>query len=293
MLKFFLAPLLGCIIGYITNDIAIKMLFHPREAVYIGKFHIPFTPGLIPQQKERIAVAIGSMVSRELVNEETLKETLLSEQTKMKIKEAVIKWCSQFESSEKSIGFMLNETFSEEQVEKYRARLVAEGSVFLSKKLENAGAGEIIAEAVVKEIETRLSSQKLVRMVLEPVRSTIAEAVEQKIRDQGQEYCAQMLDRVGDDIMEVRFCDIYERLDRHIPRIAEEIADAYGVILEQNLGRVLQAVNIEQVVVDKIRGLDAKQLEEMVFGVMKRDLNAIVYLGAMLGFFMGFINLLF
>ena len=40
---------------------------------------------------------------------------------------------------------------------------------------------------------------------------------------------------------------------------------------------MLAAVNIEQIVVDKIRGLDARQLEEMVFGVMKRELNAIVY----------------
>ena len=39
------------------------MLFRPRKALYIGKFHVPFTPGLIPSQQGRIAVSIGEVVS--------------------------------------------------------------------------------------------------------------------------------------------------------------------------------------------------------------------------------------
>ena len=59
------------------------------------------------------------------------------------------------------------------------------------------------------------------------------------------------------------------------------------------MGKLLQAINIEQIVVDKINAFDAAQLETMIFGIMKRELNAIVYLGAILGFLMGFINVLF
>ena len=66
------APLLGGVIGYITNDLAIRMLFRPRKAVYIGKFHVPFTPGLIPAQQGRIAQSIGDVVSGQLLNEETV-----------------------------------------------------------------------------------------------------------------------------------------------------------------------------------------------------------------------------
>ena len=35
--QIFIPPLVGGVIGYITNDIAIKMLFHPKKAIYIGK----------------------------------------------------------------------------------------------------------------------------------------------------------------------------------------------------------------------------------------------------------------
>ena len=40
-------PVIGAVIGYVTNLIAVKMLFYPINPVYIGKFRLPFTPGII------------------------------------------------------------------------------------------------------------------------------------------------------------------------------------------------------------------------------------------------------
>ena len=54
---YVIAPLLGGVIGYITNDIAIRMLFRPHKAKYVMGVHIPFTPGIIPKEKGRIAVS--------------------------------------------------------------------------------------------------------------------------------------------------------------------------------------------------------------------------------------------
>ena len=41
------APLIGGLIGLLTNGIAIKMMFRPLKPVYIGKFRVPLTPGII------------------------------------------------------------------------------------------------------------------------------------------------------------------------------------------------------------------------------------------------------
>ena len=68
MIHYLIGPAVGAVIGYITNDLAIKMLFRPRKAVYIGTLHVPFTPGLIPSQQGRIAKSIGEVVSRQLLN---------------------------------------------------------------------------------------------------------------------------------------------------------------------------------------------------------------------------------
>ncbi len=48
---YIIGALIGAVIGYITNWLAIKMLFRPREAKYIFGMKLPFTPGLIPKEK--------------------------------------------------------------------------------------------------------------------------------------------------------------------------------------------------------------------------------------------------
>ena len=72
------APLVGGLIGLITNGLAIRMMFRPLKPIYIGKFKLPFTPGLIPKERARLAKSIGDVISRELLNKDTMKETLLS-----------------------------------------------------------------------------------------------------------------------------------------------------------------------------------------------------------------------
>ena len=82
-----LRPLIGAGIGYITNWIAVKMMFRPLNPVKLGNFTLPFTPGIIPKNKERLAESIGDSISQNLLTEETLKNTLLSKDIKSKIKE--------------------------------------------------------------------------------------------------------------------------------------------------------------------------------------------------------------
>ena len=54
-LHIILPILLGSIIGYFTNSLAIKMLFRPHKAIFIGKHQLPFTPGIIPKNQKRPA----------------------------------------------------------------------------------------------------------------------------------------------------------------------------------------------------------------------------------------------
>ncbi len=60
-------PVVGGIIGYFTNDIAIKMLFRPYKALYIGKSQLPFTPGLIPRNQERLAKNVSDTIMGSLL----------------------------------------------------------------------------------------------------------------------------------------------------------------------------------------------------------------------------------
>lgn len=60
-------PVAGGIIGYFTNDIAIKMLFRPYRAVYFAGRQLPFTPGLIPRNQERLAKRVSETIMGSLL----------------------------------------------------------------------------------------------------------------------------------------------------------------------------------------------------------------------------------
>jgi len=82
--------IIGGIIGYITNYIAIRMLFQPYEAKYIGKWKIPFTPGIIPRRKDAFAEALGAAVFEKFFNWDDLEDVFLSDSFCKKVCEQII-----------------------------------------------------------------------------------------------------------------------------------------------------------------------------------------------------------
>jgi uncharacterized membrane protein YheB (UPF0754 family) len=70
---FIVPPLTGGIIGYFTNDLAISMLFKPYRAIKVGDRRLPFTPGLIPRNQERLAQRISDAIMTSLLTPEELQ----------------------------------------------------------------------------------------------------------------------------------------------------------------------------------------------------------------------------
>jgi uncharacterized membrane protein YheB (UPF0754 family) len=71
-------PLIGALIGWLTNYIAIKMLFHPRNEVRI--FFIP-VQGVFPKRQKDLARKLGHIISEELVSVEDLTTHLKEKAT--------------------------------------------------------------------------------------------------------------------------------------------------------------------------------------------------------------------
>ncbi len=64
---YLIPPLLGAVIGYVTNYIAIRMLFRPLRAWRILGLRVPLTPGIIPAKRGELAVKMGEMVGDHLL----------------------------------------------------------------------------------------------------------------------------------------------------------------------------------------------------------------------------------
>lgn len=91
LLQYVIPPIAGAIIGYFTNDIAIRMLFRPYRPVYVGKFRLPFTPGLIPLNQSRLAVKVSTIVMERLLTPDALQD-LAHRLLKRERLEAAIQW---------------------------------------------------------------------------------------------------------------------------------------------------------------------------------------------------------
>lgn len=72
-------PLLGGVIGYVTNALAVKMLFRPLTEKRVFGVRIPFTPGILPRERHALAESLGDVVSNDLLTEEVLRARLGAE----------------------------------------------------------------------------------------------------------------------------------------------------------------------------------------------------------------------
>ena len=54
---------------------------------------------------------------------------------------------------------------------------------------------------------------------------------------------------------------------------------------------IMNNVNLASLIEEKINGMDVIQLEDMVMSVMRKELNTIVNLGALIGFIIGMLNI--
>ena len=94
IIKIVVSLFMSAIIGIFTNYIAVKMLFRPYRAKYIGKFHIPFTPGIMPRRQGALARALGRMISESLVRTEDLKNAVLSDEISHTIAKGILSFPS-------------------------------------------------------------------------------------------------------------------------------------------------------------------------------------------------------
>ncbi len=73
----FLLPVISAFIGYITNLVAIKMLFHPKEPVqFLG---IAFQ-GVFPKRQKMFAEKLGKLVSDELLSFDDISKAFTNEE---------------------------------------------------------------------------------------------------------------------------------------------------------------------------------------------------------------------
>lgn len=72
------------LVGYITNVIALWMIFHPYQKIQIFGYKLPQTPGVVARNKDKFALSMGSYINSELLNAEDIHQTIKNKRDRIR-----------------------------------------------------------------------------------------------------------------------------------------------------------------------------------------------------------------
>lgn len=287
------SPVIGAAIGYITNDIAIKMLFHPRKAVYIGKFHVPMTPGLIPKEKTRIAKSLGRAVAEQLLNTEVLKAALFSDEMIDRLRAGLDSVIEKNRTNEATVREALSKLLSEESFDGLKDGASRGITNAVMRLVEEENVGDKAAGALLEYAKEQIQGTFLAMfsgMLDEGMKNKIADLINDMLKDNARKYIEEYADSGIEKLCDRKIGELITKHENGTERLKDIIVTAYKDVLGKNLANILKAIDLESIVEERISGFDVAELEALIFGIMKKELNMIVYLGAVLGLILGCVN---
>lgn len=88
LIYILISAFLGALIGWVTNILAIKLIFRPYKPINVlGLFTLQ---GLLPKRKNELAIAIGQIVEQELLSSEEIFQYLQNPQLQDKVTKGII-----------------------------------------------------------------------------------------------------------------------------------------------------------------------------------------------------------
>lgn len=300
MYHYLIGPAVGAVIGYITNDIAIRMLFRPHQAKYIMGIHVPFTPGIIPKEKARIAGAIGKAVSENLMNREVLEKSLLSDDMLKKISNAIDEFVATQSGNDETIEQFALHYLSSDDINAMRSDVTGGIVKLVTAKLQNSDLGSSIAHMATEHVMEktrnslagRLGAEMFIQPLAQPIEKILAKHINEILQNNSQQMIQDLVNKEASELMGMTMSQLTTGRDEQVEQIKRGVLNAYRTIIIEHLPRILQDIDISTIIEQRINEMDMNEAEAIIMDVMKKELRAIVWLGALLGCIMGTINAL-
>jgi len=243
------------LIGFITNWLAITMLFHPRKRRPI------FGQGLIPSQRERVIIRLAKAVSEELINEEIIKQKIEESQVIPKYREMA-----------------LSVTHSVLDDPEFRADLKGLTADYIDSVLGSEEVRKKIVQFTVQKLE-EYTDKSLSGLAIKAYRFVNEEDFQRRIEEAVKQLPKSM------DLVLDQMDHLLDRLPEKITERSEEIEQWASKIV---LGFV-ETLDIYGMIISNMRQYDELKLETLIKTSSNEQLNYIKYLGGVLGFFGGLV----
>lgn len=244
------------LIGFLTNRIAIMMLFRPmKKRPLLGH-------GLIPAHKDRIAKRLATSVSDDLINPELIQKKLEQSGAISRYRNQVVGTVNnvllmpEFRTDLKRwLSSTLNDLISDKE---FRDRL----AIGIADEIERSTSDSTIDHAALKAYLFLRGHH--IQDLVDNALLKLPEKFEKEIT---------MIDRYLDKLP-----DVIENSSTSIDKFASILLD-----------RLIRQLDVEKIVEENLRNYDEEKLERMIKGATNEQLHTIQYLGAVLGTIGGFV----
>lgn len=294
VLHYIAGPLLGAVIGYCTNWIAVKMLFKPLEPIKVFGRTLPFTPGVIPKNRGRIAAACGKAVGETLLTEDDLKAAFIGQQTKEKVTDALYEKMTAEEFTEMTVEGIGIEVIGEEKLDDVKGTVSAYLIERISKVLSEFDYCSVITDVGGRFVREKLNNPMISMMLNDNVIASFAAPAADSIREyiavEGREKISEISTKEIDNICGMNIGNTISSPDNK-ELIKTVIGEIYEKAVTKVIPLILHEINIGRIVEEKICSMDMKFVEELILSIMKNELDYVVRLGALIGLVIGTVNI--
>lgn len=155
LLKLCLSTVICAFIGWITNFIAIKMLFHPRRPVQVGSLTVQ---GIFPKRQKALAMNLAAVIEGELLSHDDIRDVMQRPEFSQRLKERIMDGFSEFLSKRLGgLNPMIAMFLDGPMMEKIQG--------LLDKELDRIVPG--LLETATGELENSLDFRKIIQEKIE------------------------------------------------------------------------------------------------------------------------------
>lgn len=293
LLNIIAPPVVGGVIGLITNDIAIKMLFRPQKPRYLFGKQLPLTPGMIPKNKSRLASGIAHMVSDKLMSADVLSGALLGEDMIERVRGKVRGYIEERRTDERALRVVLGEMLSEESVEATKEVILKGIEEKVREKMsEPELAGEITGR-IMESLSSKGGLWSLGSLIASGtgLDRSISELVGDMLRTEGVGMVVGMVGSEAEKLLDRPLCELLRDKGDMMGRVEDAVVGAYRKVVEGKLGEILSTLDIASIVERRIMDMDVAEMERMILDICHKELKVVVWLGGILGALIGCANI--
>lgn len=247
---------ISVLIGFMTNWVAIKMLFRPtHRRPILGQ-------GLIPAQKDRIAYRLARAVSEDLINPEIIKKKIQESQAISKYREKATQY----------IRNIIDDP-------RFRSELKILLVSYVDEMMTEPEVRANIAKNLIKQINSAIDENSFERVALKAYSFFKG----QEMQDLVEEALTKLPSGVE------RSLDKMDEFLDTLPDRIDKNSDTIEDLVTNMLYRLINQLDVHALVEDNLRQYDEKRIELLIKNASNDQLQYIQYLGAVLGTLGGFI----